>query len=420
MIQTEQVTEALKFFIRLGLIYDVDEQGYVIDTKDNSRVTVTDRDDKKELIVYQEQIKDLNAAPVNPFAEGLGSTPSSDWFYLLQRVSLFHRIKEVLETVIKVAIVQKTKKDTVKEKEEQHLPMEFLNLVSIIIEDADEKLLKEFMLISEKMDNLVNVFYNRKLMQTMFRCALFDDPEWRNQPTFTSIRKRSWTLFEKLFLKLFNLNEGTEFSKFTRKPTNDKAAAKLSSMLATIFAVYSEFNIILDQVDSTKVVDLTTYKLHLDNMGEYTDNAKFMVSTSSSIPTKPLSTGVPPSLIPPAANNLPGPINFGPPRNIDVSSPPPGMVVIPGPIRADGTVGEPILVPAQSTSPPPPMQGFYPNTGYSGGFPYGPPGAGGPSPLMAGPPPLGMAGPPPLASLGLNYGGPTPLVAPGVPASFFR
>jgi hypothetical protein len=360
MAKTKDVSDSLRYFVDLGYFkclgvgHTVDEKGYVVEFLRKNGEDIQDylylpnKEDKRKVIIYQETLDDHESHVLVPFAEGLGKTPQNEWFYSTLRNSLVIRLIRFIDGIIRIAVEEKAKPKKEKDKNTD-IPMELVNFASVIIEHADVKLHSEYELITRNQKEFFSLFYNNQQMKCIFRCALFDDPEWRNRDEFQSIRKRSWGLFEKLFLRLFKITEGDELktalAKYTRKSDPD-AAPKLSAQLSSLFAIYYDINDAL--VDMAKYdrkfldfpIDLGTFKRHLDALPEYSRNAKFFIQPA--IAREPERT-IPGQVI------IPQPIH-SPYAAIQPSassgSPPPGMIAIPGPIMSNGIIGPPVYVPA--------------------------------------------------------------------------
>lgn len=294
MATTEEVTESLRFFVRMTSIYDVDDQNFVINDA-GERITVDVGEEKRPILLYQEEIKNTDVVAVlNPFTEGGGIHPATDWFYKVAIGSVSWRITEIYRFILNAAVNENKKSN---KKEERHLPMELFNLVSAIVDKVDDTTMREFdKIISDVSilkDKWVNIFYRKKLITTSFDCPLITDPDsaWRAQ---VDVRKKTWDALEIIAKQLFNIDTAESISKYSFK-SRGLSCPKLDSFTQVLHAIYSQINVVLDKIDSSFSIDLGTFTEHFEKIQEYAQNAKFMVQHIAGRPTQqaPVQVGQP-------------------------------------------------------------------------------------------------------------------------------
>jgi hypothetical protein len=380
-VKTNDVTDFFKDMIGSTMAFEVDDEGYVIKKASGDRVTISEGGQNYPLLVYQETIKDQNAQIINPLAEGLGSTPSSLWFFNVQRTALLGRICTLILSILKTALDEKkAKKDVDKET---HIPMEILSIAAKIIDDVDDRMVEEFNLLMSDKDDIgefFTIWYQKKHLKSILRCALFDPegdpnlPTWRSKFPTSKVRKKTWPVLETVVLAVLGISDKDDIRKFAKK-AEELSCARLSSFLLVIMAVYQEINPLLDAINPDLSLDMSKFAFHLNRLSAYADIAKFMVQ-----PTR-TATAVPTPVAIPGAPAVPGFTQPTFPGHQPMGQPMvPGATMLPGPIYTDGRPSAPVMVaPAQPPQqqgyvspsfPPPPMQqGFMP-AGPQGGY-YG-------------------------------------------------
>lgn len=398
--RTTDVTKFLKYLVDMTMVFGVDDDNYVIAKDTGDRHTIAVSDKKLEIILYQEKISDRDAQVFNPLAEGLGDQPSGKWFFEVQKTALLGRMFVLILAVIKAALDEKkTKKDA---SSESHTPMALLNVAAQIVDDVDDKLYEEFTsLASDKAGNeLLTIYYKRKDIQSVLRCALFDSEEappvivagaplapttWKSK---FKLRKKSWVTLEKIMLAVLNIKDKDGMDRFTR-PASELACPRLSSFLDVLIAVYQEINPLLGLINPDIAIDLSVLVHHVNNLSSYANNAKSMLQPTRSAPTPPAV----------ALPTMPGQF---PQQQMMPGAPGaptiPGAVILPGPQFIDGRQGAPVAV-APQVQPgymtgygqmPGQMMPVHPGIGQGGGMGMGGGmyGYGAPQPMGYQPPPF--------------------------------
>jgi hypothetical protein len=421
-LKTKDVTQFLADMVGIAM-YDTDEAGYIIDRGTQNRVLLANdgwlNPNGRPVLLYQEEIKDTEAHILNPLAEGLGQTPSALWFYRMLKASLLSRISTLFRTIVSHALEEKKAGGKEADKEAGHLPLALLNLASQIIEEVDDKSLEELtqFFTDKNSDEFLTIYYQKKYLRSVVSSGLFDKDETTGVPTlrskFPKIRKKTWGVFERLLFGVLGVRNEEELTKFDRKADLREGLTcyRLSSLLNVLLALYHEINPLLGHlVDRDVAIDLSTVAHHITRLGDYANNAKFMVQPPRGAAVQPSSS------VPGLVSTVPG---LAP-----AAVPTTNVSMIPGPRYADGREGPPIAVPVNPVpgygTPP----GFAPSTipgpAYNPGWPGQAPALGYAQPSnYALPPPFN----PPYQQAPLLNGGPNLLglnMVPGMPSNIWR
>jgi len=405
-LKSQEVTQFLRDMIELSY-HDVDDDDYV--TRGTKRIFLNDKGEPsatgKPIILYQEELRDPDAYLLNPLSDGFGQPPASLWFYRVLEASLAGRLNVLFQNIVQLAVnAKKAKKE---DKDETHLPMDILNIAAKISDDVDEKTLDELNMLfgGEDGQEVLRIYYQKKNLRCVVRSSIFtstDKLPFPDQPPsefnctyrskFTKIRKKSWSVFEKLLLGVLNIKTDEELAKFGQQ-ADGLTCVRLSSLLNTLLMIYKQVNPLLGHVgDGEIAIDLTTFANHITKLGDYVNNARFMVQSHTvAAAAPPVSIpGVPPvSGINPHGQQVPNVPMHGVELIPGVNAPN-GMTPSPMP---DGPPGPNFVFPV----PPQPMypSGFNPQMQQ----PYGmqpQPGYGYPPPNMYQPQQPFMQQPPPF------------------------
>lgn len=290
--KTTEVTAFLKYFVDSTMIFTTDDEGYVINSQTEERIAVQDKTVQKQLLLYQEEIPNADICILNPLAEGHGDTPGSIWFIDVLKSAMLGKFLALIRSVSKTALEEKkSKKDTNKNS---HIPMELLTVASKIIDDVDEKFLEEIETIAGDAEarEFLNIYYQKKQLRSVLRCALFDEEienvaSWKSRFPVNKVRKKTWSILERIVLALLNIKDKDELLKFNKRAP-EISCARLSSLLSVLFAIYQEINPLLDIVTPDIALDLSKFANHLNRLTDYSDNAKFAIQVTKS-PTAPVA-----------------------------------------------------------------------------------------------------------------------------------
>lgn len=277
MSRISGATEFLEFLIRASVVFDVDEDHYVTNAVTGQRHTIG-TNPPGELVVVHEGVDKKNAYIVNAFAEAAGNVPSSIWFYKLLRTSVNGKIIAIMEDAINIAVAQKDGAGS------DNLAPAILDLVSVVANDVDKKTPDELkLLMKSKMESIIDVAsYDRHNLSCSVVSALLQNPDDIHIKKIG--RKKTVTALQNLLMKILNISEPSELSKFTCEAGED-GPPKLSSTLKTLYLIVKEINKYLIHLDTEQVIDLTTFKNHLDNIGVYASAAKYIAPLA--VPNNP-------------------------------------------------------------------------------------------------------------------------------------
>lgn len=328
--KTSAVTDALQYLVELNPTFTVDEEKFVIFQKNGERAK-TGKSPDKPILLYQEHISTPDAVHIlNPFAEGLGMTPASSWFYNILKKPLEVRFAILLRQIADAALEQqeanatnttsKKKKTKGEEVEEApHLPVEVLNLVSKVVDQVDSKMVKQELddKFTERCSELVIMAYYKSTQTTKFQTDILDDPD--SIASKFNLRKKTVAMLATIVKALFDVKSHDDLVEKYKSTAMENAPSRMSSYLSTMYKLYQRMNPILVGLNlQLAIKDMDAFKYHLDNLPAYTLNAKFMASPSTSsasgMPSqapaqnKPTVGAVPQQQ---QMNNVPGPENQG-------------------------------------------------------------------------------------------------------------
>lgn len=267
MTTFSDVTKFAKDVVAVGGIYDVDQDGYVVNKVGNDQpVLVKDGTQFKRLLVIQEIIKDNDAIIINPLHEDTTESIDGRWLFISLSSGLARRIIELVRFVRMSMTIS----------EDVHAPAEIVKLASRH-NDFDDKAMKNFEIIAKNMIEFVNVHYVRKLKEARLRCTLFDKD---SRTQFPGVSDKSWNAIRSLMADILGIDpdpEKDEISRYTVK-SDMITTPKLESVLSVYLKVYTQINkyiVALDHDDSDFVVDITTLGAHIAHLPEYYEKCKW-------------------------------------------------------------------------------------------------------------------------------------------------
>lgn len=328
-LKQSDVTKALTHLVRMGSVYDVNDAGYIVSRVSGEVVKVKAKPEPKDLIMYNEIINDPNAQVLNPFTEGLGSTPDQVWFYGTTGASFGVRFIQIFKFIVDNVVMLNDNKVKVKDAD---LPMEAIKFISPYMKAVDKKTLAEIDEITTNLNNFVSVFYKQQSKTAVFRCAIFEaSMSFREQ---FNVRQKTWKFLEDVLTDIMKLdpkvNRDEKFFEYTYS-TKIMGYPKLDATLRLFYKLYEQLNPFLQMIDKANdtedgelalAIDLGTFGYHIDHLEDYFQMAKSLIQPTQSAPvsrvpsTQPAQTysGVPHpggSYVPTNAVPVPGQINAG-------------------------------------------------------------------------------------------------------------
>jgi hypothetical protein len=320
MAKYAEITEALKFFVELGGAFAVDEKGYVR-LKNKSKIAqVAGKSGNKDLILFQEVVQDSEAQILNPFAEGMGTSPDQTWFYETAEGAFTYRLVEAIQFVVEAIV---NTEGTALDKTD--LSVNVVKFISPYVKDVDKTTLKEIESITKNFNKFSSLYYNKRMKTAMFRCAIFEGPAFRDSH---NVRKKTWKFLEDLLINMFKLDKSESFDSIFegyKYKTEVMGYPKLDAMLNLYYKLYNQLNPIFDMVDVqqgndpevfTLAVDLDQFGLHLSKLDEYFQKAKSIIQPSVTAPANvPVNRDAMPMPGPQGYPPAPGGMPMGVPYN---------------------------------------------------------------------------------------------------------
>lgn len=369
---TKQTSDSIAFFLKLSQTFDIDEDGFVVyaaDPEKRAMIKGTGASDpKRALAIYQQKMPPgSDYYTVNPYAEGLGlTTPPNSFFYSTLRGDLTGRLVVIVQGVVMFMMNQKNIPVPESEYTIMGTPKVLLDIASTkdaagkpIFDLVDEKTLnniKSFLLPStpgkpgqkSALRDLAYVAYTKNMMTASLKIDLITDPNFQDNTDTKKMRKSDFQVLRGILMGALKLNDPSEIEKFTSSAVPE-APPKMSSWLGVLFQVYRQINPALQAVSEDCVVPLGEFDHHLKMLPAYYLNARWQVQTAVGTPAE-VTPGIPGSMqspMPQATSQVPSVPQPGYGQPAQPAAP--GAMVMPGIIRADGTVAPPQAVNAYGT-----------------------------------------------------------------------
>ena len=267
---TQDVSNFLKMLIELGDAYQIDDSPDKLIwnkvTNQPEQITLDGRN--YPIAIYGTMSKE--AMIVNPFAEGESKSVRTSWFYRTASDGVAVIIVGIMDRLIKIAV--EDGKRSKKDREEKHTDLTAIKLMTNYVKQIDEKMSKELSTITKKIDDFFSIAYNTTTKQGEIRCLLFNPAQ---RKAFSSVRVKTWEVFEGLFLAILNT---TSLNSFDYKPTVIGAPAfeSFANILVHIYEVLQEpAKLIGCNIDPKTI---TSLRSHLKYFPQYYDNAKWCVT----------------------------------------------------------------------------------------------------------------------------------------------
>lgn len=282
------VTTALKFFVEHTGVFSVDDEGYVHPKGSDKVIQINAGSETKDLMVYQEVIRDPNVAVLNPFAEGLGMTEDQDWLYKSMSVAFVHKVTTACKFIVQTVLNQNDKKNKI------DLPTDLTKFISPFMAMCDAKTIKEIDQITANPVNFMSVFYQPKQKKAAFRCAIFEGPSFREE---FNLRQKTWKFMEKAMGTLFGLDLRKShkdiLGNFTFK-TKVLGYPRLDAKFNLYLKLYEVTNGVFELMEEAPdelfahgyfSVDITEFSQHLSNLNEFFQLTKHFVQPTAKAET---------------------------------------------------------------------------------------------------------------------------------------
>lgn len=276
----------LKEIVEFGDAYIVDEQSYVIAKVKNEKVPFKGPDGTtKFLTIYDPMQQNTDVLVFNPFVEGLDETLDKQWFYMSKSLSLAGITYRIMEAIIKHVISAKDKKST----EDLGTGMASLIANYVSMDGIDTKLLLELDIIVKNMGKFFNIFYSRKDNSSCrLNVGIFEE-NFRN--SFGSkVRKRSWTVFEKIMGDILGTTNPKEEFKHLAQVAG---CPHLDSYMRTYTHILKKMKKYWHL--QNKTVNLKSLEKHTENLGLYYNIARHYAGPAARTNTTPGACATPPA-----------------------------------------------------------------------------------------------------------------------------
>lgn len=317
------ISNFLKGLLELGDINTVDDSpDKYIRTKSGDQEMLSVDGVKKPLAIYGTRAED--AIIINPLAEGESGAERNAWFYGNRNMVLAAMIKTIIAKALAVGAASHARKKTDKD--------DFDPLVSKLIADCvleiDEKVTKEWEMITKDLSKFFSVFYNKTTKNGQVSCLVFNEVQ---RKPFRTIRAKSWKIFEKVLTTLLGTSNLEEFN-YTPKSFG---APVFESIAAILVKIYKRINPFMKLVERDHTKSLTDLEGHIKYIPQYYAKAKWCTSVTTAAPV--------PAQAAPAAPILPGTIAPWATGPVSALSPVTSMSAAFSPILQPATVAAPMM-----------------------------------------------------------------------------
>lgn len=351
VVTDEDVTRFVTYMVECAPPLKVDDKGYVRvkETNENVYIGIAGANDtvvKRPIIVYNAKITDPEAAILNPFAEGITKTATSDWFYSIVVGSAANMTRMIQSFLLKYAVESQDKKNKPKDNN-----IKLAGIVSKWVAKVDATTISEFDQMTKKVSDYMDIYYLAKHREARIACGILKDDF---KTAHKKIRVKTWEVIEEQLKSIFDTTDFDEFSVVSKISACPRLDATLRVVLKiyTMISKYMEY--LPDNVKDSfnhKTIDLDYLSRSIDLLEVFKAKSKHVVSSAvSPVP------GATPAQNPVAA--MTGTFNqFGGLRPITASRPM-GLPVLPGMQQPNNGL----------VTPPPPSAGFGMAVGYGVGF----------------------------------------------------
>ena len=267
----KQVEEFMDFLVSLPSMYTVDDDGYVLNSKDEN-VSMKVGEDRLKLTVLRESGKTSNDTIVlNPLVEGIHDKDDTRWLYSALSIGLFIRTMNIINTV------HSCKTD---EAVSENLPAGLVEIISKFKTTTDAKFVNNITVFNDRPFEFINVYYDKRRKTAKLRCCVFEDDR---KTKFPSLRVKDWKDLTKMMSTILDLNGDRDITYYSYK-AKVITCPKLEALLNVYYKVYDvmgEFLELIVENCPEQDIDMTDFGHHINHLSEYYDKTKWISQTVS-------------------------------------------------------------------------------------------------------------------------------------------
>lgn len=254
-VTPEDAEEFIEFLVTFGGTVKVDPKTGEIRNHEDLPIEIDTSSGKCPMLVYRELSRTKNHLVLNPFSDMSTDAVQLNWFYNRKAMEL----AVLLQMIIESAIQFKSDKQSKTEDPNQFVKLEISSILK-----GDSKLLKEFQKIEP--DDLLDIVYSKKKKTAQLQSNIFDPDYIKTLDMKATIISQ----FQKAFLYIFKVDSYEEFLseyKFTSGMlTIPDAEAKLRVLHMGHKKLEKYYKAFFPDADT---VDLKMFDKHLPNLHKY-------------------------------------------------------------------------------------------------------------------------------------------------------
>lgn len=309
VVQPKDVTEFISYLVELGEAYRVEESNMSIKVIENDKtLTIPTTDDPMgpslPLVIYYDKMPVGEFITLNPFSDSIEEGKELKWFWGSRELIMRKVVKLMFSTIITHA--------TAKDKDVEDVSYGSLDIITEFKDAIDGKTMAEFNKL--KPNDIIRIFYNKREKTAQVQCRLFDEETVASYKT--SIRKKSWKVFQGIMEKIFGTDDFAQH--FTHKAAGI-AVPKCEAVLAVMAKAYAQMEEYLEKLLSLET-NVAVFMQHLPHIEKYYHLTKF-ISGSKVVSPSPKKTNIPPWEVSPGASTT----TLNPQPLSSVGNPPPAF-----------------------------------------------------------------------------------------------
>ena len=311
-----EITQGLKDLIKLTMIYDVTNNGFINNTHTGKQAMVNVHGEKKPIFVYHESLPDGNDYVVfNPLNEHASAfEPASSWFYNVMRSSLFARVREAIH--LSIIFMQKSNgiviQDTYQNVPTDPSPKCLTKIaaknmgknkpLSHLVDKETLVRIDEYLDTDDANINFIYAVYNKKHRKSKLHVPLiaFNEEEWESGTDKKRMRKNDIIVLKNILHGIFgNLDE-----EFEVKAPSIECPGKLYTMLSVYYKTYEKVLPFLEIIDELMIdedsppicPDLSILSGFITNIQRFSKGVLWLVPGGKDVVKK--ESGIPSPSIP--------------------------------------------------------------------------------------------------------------------------